>query len=1114
MLRKLAIAIAASGALMSATSVHALGMGDIELDSALNQPLDAHIKLLKAGELEDWEIKPDLASTDEFQKSGIERVFFLNNVKFEIERSDEGVFIKLSTQEAVVEPFLNFLVQVDWPNGRLLREYTLLLDPPVFAEEPSAPVQAPQTEEFDDEPEMEGDLPGTGVSQSDTMEEDSSAYAPEEEVAEAPQDDYEDMEAEPEPQTYKVRNNDTLWEVALKTRPNRSISPQQAMLAIQDLNPESFINGNINRLKKNQVLRIPSEEQINARDFREAVSEVAVQNKVIKKRNAQLDATRKVEAIDREQEVQGAELKLLTDGDATSETQRSASGEVMSTTAGDQSTLDNELSLALENLDKSQRENKELGNRLDALEEQINTLQRIINLKDEQMVALQAGFSQQDIEQPSAIVDELEAEVITEDASLVAEMPQKVSGDDLAEEAGQEKSDLNFASPQEDVKEDVKPKAKAAPVIAPVEPVEEEFDVVSMVMENIEVFGGALGALLLTLLLVNRSRKKKEDEEMVDPAEMAAFDGVDPLEQAGEELEADLDDEFADLEMGGDIDELMEEDPESVADVSGLENSTAKESENADVLGEAEIYIAYDRMDQARSLLEKTVEAQPARMDIRVKLLEVLSAIGDGESFSEHYDFVVSQGSEEDQEKANAYREALGLEGSVVESGALTDSAGSLDFNDDLGLSESNELQSSTDLDFEGIDLDADEGDLNFDLDGLGLDEQDGSNIDSALSEFDTSLDSSSASEVQDDDLSLEFGSLELGDEVDSLESAVSTESATEEFSLDADLDFDIPELSESDVSSQGEGDLAASEGDLSLLDEELVDIDLEGELSSDVNLDDVSLDLDGEMQELESLDSGLSQDEVVDLDDISLDLDADLPSLEEASVAELDSLDALDLDVEAPLNVAVSDNDLDMDSELAELDEELSLDMGLPVEGVELGDELAEVESDLGLSLDDTLADEDLGLEVPDEEAFDSGDNLSLTDNELDLDLGIDESELPSIDGLDGDLLDDLDKLSVDLDVSDASSEVEPTLTENTSTDKSAFDLPSLEENDLDLTDLDGDLDFLSGTDESETKLDLARAYIDMDDQDGAREILQEVLEDGTDQQKQDAGRLMDSLA
>ncbi len=1072
MLRKLAIAIAASGALMSATSVHALGMGDIELDSALNQPLDAHIKLLKAGELEDWEIKPDLASTDEFQKSGIERVFFLNNVKFEIERSDEGVFIKLSTQEAVVEPFLNFLVQVDWPNGRLLREYTLLLDPPVFAPERNAPVQAAQSEEFEAEPEMDDDLPGTGMSEPSPMEEDTDSFMDDEPVqSEEPQDEYvEDMaEPEQEQETYEVRNNDTLWEVALKTRPNRSISAQQSMLAIQDLNPDSFINGNINRLKKNQVLRIPSEEQINARDFREAVSEVALQNQVIQKRKAQLDATRKVEAIDRDEEVTGAELKLLTDGEATSETERSASGEVMSSTAGDQSTLDNELSLALENLDKSQRDNKELSNRLDALEEQINTLQRIINLKDEQMVALQAGFSQQDVAPDTAVMGQpdqqssMEGQVApSSEVELEAQSTEPVVVDGTEQAA-----DLNFAAPEEQITKEDKPKPKAAPVVA-AEPIEEEFSIVAMVMDNIAIFGGALGALLLALLLVNRSRKNKDEEDQVDAADMAAFEGADPLEQMSEGLESDLDDEFADLEMGGDIDELAEAESDLAADVSGLESNTEKEAENADVLGEAEIYIAYDRMDQARSLLEKTIEDQPGRMDVRVKLLEVLSAVGDSESFTEQYDFVVSQGSEEDQGKANVYRESLGLGDEQSEAGLLNDLDDELSLGEDLGLDDGLEKQGSTDVDFEGIELGSDEGDLNFDLDGLGLEDADNSELDADLSDFDTSLDTDLALDGQDDDLSLEFGSLDLGeaDAANSVDLNASLESEGGDF--DAGLDFDMPELSSDQTDAM---DLTP---DLDTFDK-------------GAELDGVSLDLDSE---LNALDSDLSQNnDVMDLDEVSLDLDSG------------DTLSELSND-EGGLEIEDLDLDLDADLELQAnaLDDDLS--------DLESSLEAPELEADLDLSLESDL-------ELDDMASLDSSDNLSLTDSELDLDLGIDESELPSIDGLDGDLLDDLDQLSVDLDVNDLADDV-PVIKEQVSSDgqKSTFDLPSLEENDLDLTDLDGDLDFLSGTDESETKLDLARAYIDMDDQDGAREILQEVLEDGTEQQKQDAGRLMDSLA
>ncbi|MEY8262787.1 MAG: FimV/HubP family polar landmark protein, partial [Bermanella sp.] len=453
MLRKLAIAIAASGAMMSAGYVHALGMGDIELESALNQPLNAHIKLIKASELEDWEIKPDLASSLEFQKSGIEHVFFLNNLKFKIERVGEDVFIRLSSKQPVVEPFLNFLVQVDWPNGRLLREYTLLLDPPVFSEEWVEPVTAPAHEKLADEFTGEADssdatLPGMGVSDADDLSDIPDVVA-DSDISDLPdvaEQTSEKTVAAPlalkdaavkeaaAPKTYTVRADDTLWEVALRTRPHRSITPQQAMLAIQDLNPDAFIGGNINRLKKNQVLRLPNEEQVRNRSFKQSVSQVAFQNQALNQRKAQLDATRKSQVIERDTEVAGAELKLLAGGAATAASERGASGKVVAKTAGDQSKLDSDLSLALEDLDKSKRANQELSARLDLLEEQLKTLQRIISLKDEQMVALQVGFAES---AEGNKVDPRQAELTQLAAATKSSEPAK------------SKADLNFASSAE-----------------------------------------------------------------------------------------------------------------------------------------------------------------------------------------------------------------------------------------------------------------------------------------------------------------------------------------------------------------------------------------------------------------------------------------------------------------------------------------------------------------------------------------------------------------------------------------------------------------------------------------------------------------------------------------
>jgi hypothetical protein len=111
-----------------------LGLGDIEVYSALNQPLVAEIDLtsVRPGEVDDMVV--ELADEEAFSRSGLERPFHLTRLRFEVATKDDGSeYIKVTTDDPVREPFLNFLVDVDWPRGRLMREYTILLDPPVFA---------------------------------------------------------------------------------------------------------------------------------------------------------------------------------------------------------------------------------------------------------------------------------------------------------------------------------------------------------------------------------------------------------------------------------------------------------------------------------------------------------------------------------------------------------------------------------------------------------------------------------------------------------------------------------------------------------------------------------------------------------------------------------------------------------------------------------------------------------------------------------------------------------------------------------------------------------------------------------------------------------------------
>jgi len=130
--RKLLTATAVSLALAS-TASHALTLGDIEMRSALNQPMNAQIRLQtqSASEAEGLIVK--LASQEAFSRAGLERNPTLNDLKFSVDASNSlAPVIRISSTKPVVEPFLNFLLEVDWPQGRMVREYTVLLDPPVF----------------------------------------------------------------------------------------------------------------------------------------------------------------------------------------------------------------------------------------------------------------------------------------------------------------------------------------------------------------------------------------------------------------------------------------------------------------------------------------------------------------------------------------------------------------------------------------------------------------------------------------------------------------------------------------------------------------------------------------------------------------------------------------------------------------------------------------------------------------------------------------------------------------------------------------------------------------------------------------------------------------------
>lgn len=975
--KKLAAAIAALGALQAGV-VSALGVGDFSLYSALNQPLEAEIRILNAGDLDPSQVLIELAGGDDFKNAGVSRDYFLTNIQFAVELDGKGSgVIKITTRDPVVEPYLNFLIEARWPSGRLLREYTVLLDLPVFSESGAASIEQASTEQIGMDPGPQAaPAPaaasvGPSTSARKTLVQGELAAGEE----------------------YRVRTNDTLWEIAAKGRPNRGVSVQQTMLGIQRLNPEAFIRGNINRLKAGSVLRLPTESQIADVSGAQAVAEVASQNQAWRSGSdsvsssatsgAQLDASSS--SYDSEEGYQeDSRLSLATTGSSDG----ASAGDGSSATG---QALRNELALSEENLDSARRENHELGGRLDDMESKIATLQRLLELKDDQLAALQGGVVDEAAPTDDMGVDDTSTEgTDTEGAGTEDTAAEDMAGEDTGVDAMVAESAVTETpEPAEE------PVPEPDPVPAP------EPELLDKLLAEPLYLGGGVGLLLLAgaaVVMLRRRRAAEEEEE-----EFESFTGFeqddDEFTPADETLRRA---DFPEIEEEEEIDvaedlaaELEQEIAASNAEEEALaepEEAAPVQSETGDAIAEADIYVAYGRYQQAVDLLSSAVAQEPQRSDLQVKLLEVYIETRDKPGFQQQYVALQALG---DDEATAGVKEML----STVE--------GVADWLDDLPGGAAN--------DFTDADMDADliEGDSGGDL---SLDED---------LEIDLDLDDGFAAgnTQESEQISLD------GDELD----------LDEEFSLDlGDEEFDI------------------ASGDTAQFDAIDLDSALEGDLGD--------LDL-----------GGLAEETPAASDDNN-DLLSELPAEEEpAAESEFD----LDLDLG-------SDSDLDLDlgdmgdTDIGDLEAEFG-DAKPQDEEITQQFDAADIELALG-------ADDELEVDLVEESAPEAD-----LDLDLDLDAGLDLDEAGA--GADAASGDDTATMEFSLD--------EATAAKDESFDAAVSEEPGAED----------DFDFLADTDEVATKLDLARAYIDMGDTEGARDILDEVKEEGNDDQKKEADALIERI-
>jgi len=261
-------------ALLSPATLYALGLGEIRLHSALNQPFDAEIELISPTADELQGLKVGLASPDMYSRYGIDRPIYLTSFAFSVQRSRDGrANIKVTSNRSVTEPFVTILVEASWARGRLLREYTVLLDPPVFMPsqpEAPAPVTTPQAGTQQGRIER----PVAQQPQPEPRQQATPVPTP----SERTQEPVTSASAgEPLAGEYNVARNDTLWRIASRVTPGGSRREiNRTMIALFRANPAAF-NGNINRLRSGSVLRIPELADIDAISTGEASAEVARQ---------------------------------------------------------------------------------------------------------------------------------------------------------------------------------------------------------------------------------------------------------------------------------------------------------------------------------------------------------------------------------------------------------------------------------------------------------------------------------------------------------------------------------------------------------------------------------------------------------------------------------------------------------------------------------------------------------------------------------------------------------------------------------------------------------------------------------------------------------------------
>jgi pilus assembly protein FimV len=607
----LSAAIASS--LLMLSTAHATGLGKLRVLSSLGQPLQAEIELTSPNKDEVGALVPKVASIEKFKQANIEFNPALLSIRFVVEPRGSGHVIKLSSSQAMNEPFVDLLVELNSSSGLLVREYTFLLDPPELRTSQSAQIANPvsvgsqtstQVTPQSNSAEKSGSG-STGSSGSANTKKNIAKPSPAEKLA-ANSGDYE------------VKRGDTLSKIASAYK-SEGVSLDQMLVGIYRANPQAFDGSNMNRLKVGQVLSIPDSETLRSTNGSEART-------VVQTHAADFSAYRNKLAgqVEDAPVRKSRPSKQTASGAVTAKVNEvpTASNEAidrlkLSKAAGDVPTKPGVTKQIEEERLAKDKAIAEANARVKELEKNVDTLRNLLDVKNKDLADKQAAAAKAPKKEEVPLQQPAQPAVVSQPTKQVDSPPPVVATPAPVATAPAASSAPAAAS--------TPAKRKVAPPPAPPEP-----GFVDRILDSGYLLWAAVAAAVIAGLGILNSRRKKKSEHFDDSI------------LTGSSMKANS--------MFGSTGGQSVDTNNSVFNSNFAPSASQLDANEVDPVAEADVYIAYGRDSQAEEILKEALRTQPERHAVRVKLLEIYQNRKDTKSFerlaSELYGMTNGEGEE------------------------------------------------------------------------------------------------------------------------------------------------------------------------------------------------------------------------------------------------------------------------------------------------------------------------------------------------------------------------------------------------------------------------------------------------------------------------------------